>query len=272
MDIKVLKSCVVSNSIPNFLIFLEKEYFIAHQYLVGIGNTLGKDIKYYTNIDDLYLEQDKNKFINVVFNSSNDIDDACIDSLIGASNDNLKIVLYSLIGVDSFSGKYKKYCVVFDKLDNYTILAYLQKQCKNNNIEVDQERLLKLIEYCDCNMSYCMNELEKIICLGQKNSNLLINYMFNNGFSNYKKVDLYNFINKIENKDLSAFNDLEVLDDSPVTVFFNIYSISRAKYVKFKNSYYLLLMRKSIEYYLNIINNKKSDKYAVKEFLLEVIK
>ena len=51
MDIKVLKSSILSVNVPSFLIFVNEEQALAKQYIETMANTLGKAPKYYFDIN-----------------------------------------------------------------------------------------------------------------------------------------------------------------------------------------------------------------------------
>ena len=55
MDIKLLKTDILSNNIPNFLIFEVYEYALAEQYIDYISSTINKPIKlYYSSKEVIY--------------------------------------------------------------------------------------------------------------------------------------------------------------------------------------------------------------------------
>ena len=41
---------------------------------------------------------------------------------------------------------------IFNRLDKYTIVAYLQKLLNDNKLELATDKLIELVEYCNCNL------------------------------------------------------------------------------------------------------------------------
>lgn len=230
MEIKLLKNNIKSNMIPNFLIFVGEEQALARQYIESISNTLGKHFKYYTTADEVLYETSTNlreDFLYIILNDDKVLKNTTyVDELI-KTNRNIILYYTDFDYNETLFKTYKDYVVNFKKLDKYTILAYLMKKLDMNKIEIDQEKVEKLVDYCDCNLGCCLNELDKIITLGQSNSNLLFDYMSNNGFSDFRNVNVYKFIQKIINKDKTTFEDLIKLDESIVGILTLLYKSAR---------------------------------------------
>ena len=70
----LLKSDILSNNIPKFLIFVEEEQALAKQYLTTISKTLNKECKYYDTAD------------NVIYDIQTDIKSDCIYVILNDKN------------------------------------------------------------------------------------------------------------------------------------------------------------------------------------------
>lgn len=274
MDIKVLKSSISTGNIPNFLIFVEEEPSLSKQYIQFISDTAGKAYKYYDSADSVIYEIQtnlKDDYVYVIYNDDKVLKNlAYIDSLIKL-NRSIIVCLPSLDRNSNLYKTYENYVVWFEKLDKYTLLAYANKLCKNHKITIDQNKLQTLIEYCDCNLGEIINELDKIFVLEQSNSNLLVDYMMENGFSDFRQTNVFKYVNKILNKDVSALNDLIKLDENVVSVIFIVYNQSRARLINTKQSYYGKVMRICFDVYSQIIDGSINSDYALKYLTYKIL-
>lgn len=246
MEIKLLKSNIKSNMIPKFLIFMGEEQALAKQYITSISNTLNKYAKFYNKADEVLVETSTNlreDFVYVILNDDNVVKNPrYVEELIKT---NRNIILYFTNSVDEkFVKDNKDYVIDFKKLDKYTLLAYVTKKLDENNISIEQEQLLDFIEYCDCNLGICINELDKIIALGISNSTKLLKYMLDKDFPDYRKVDNVKFARKILSKDKSVFEDEQRLNDSIVTVITILYNQARYLLTATNNPHYSEIMNK----------------------------
>ena len=273
MDIKLLKSDILSNNIPKFLIFIEEEPALSRQYIHSISNTLNKAYKYYDTADEVLYDVStdlRNDYVYVIYNDDKILKkDTYIDALIKA-NRNIIVCFPSFDKNSSVYKDYKKYFVVFSKIDENSLLAYAIKKCKDNNCAIEQDKLAELIKRCDCNLGAVLNELEKIFILGQENSNVLVDYMLNNNFPDYRQKDLFDIINKILRKDFSAFKDLLKIDTSVVTIAYNMYNTSRAYLIKSRNPFYSKVMQICYEIYNGIIDGTMSTNYALQYLMFRM--
>lgn len=265
MDIRLLKSDILSNNIPKFLIFKDNEHFLVKQYLHSMSETLGKACKFYDDSDA------------VIYDISVNLKDDCL-YVVQGDDKIIKNPMYLknlsdlqrniVVIVNDTSAKhfqdYNKYVVNFDKLDRNTIYAYLIKTLKDNEITIDEDRLFKIIDFCKCDLSLCVAEIDKIIILGKSNSNLLVDYMLKNSFPDYRCCDTNMFVKKLLTNDRSAYDDCNKINDNVVTVAFMLYRMSKnALQYDTSNSHYYDVLRLSIEVYDKIISGKMSDSYAL---------
>ena len=166
---------------------------------------------------------------------------------------------------------YKAYCVTFPKLDNYTILKYLTKKCEENGVAIEQEKLLTLIDNCNCDLGECLNEMDKIFTLEQANSNVLMDYMLNNGFSDYRQVNMFSLINKIISKDQKAFKDRLKSNDSPMSILMNLYSTAKKRLIETKNNEYAKYMTMCKDLCFGIVDGSVSDRSALSYLMLKLM-
>ena len=274
MDINFLKNSIKTNMIPNLLIFVGEEQALSKQYIVSISNTLNKHYKYYNSADEVLYETSTNlkeDFIYIIFNDDKILKNLkYVEELI---NTNRNIILYftEYDSKDSLFKTYKDNVVEFKRLNKYTIVAYLMKKLDIAKIEVAQEKIEQLVDFCNCDLGICLNELDKIITLGQTNSNMLFDYMLNNGFSDYRKVNVYKFVQKIINKDFSAFNDCIKLNESIVGILTLIHKSSRKKLELSYDNYYIDLMKMCFKLDTCIKDGTLNDSYILDYFMLKVM-
>lgn len=248
MELSLLKADILSNNIPKFLIFNVEEPFLCKQYIQQMSNTLNKYYKYFDTADEILYETSSNfkeDYIYIALEDTN-ILKKCnyIDELI-KTNRNIILYYNGMDKTSSFYNTYKKYIVNFSSVDKYTIVAYLLKAVKDdpNVQDISQDKLEELVDYCDCNFSKTMLEFEKIITLGQKKSTYVTDYMLHNGFSDYRKTNTFEFVQKILNKDESAFNDVLKITDSPITIFTILYKQARLRLLNTGNIVYSNIMQ-----------------------------
>lgn len=274
MEIKFLKNCIKSNLIPNFLIFVGEEQTLARQYIESISNTLNKHFKYYDSADEVLYETSTNlreDFLYIIFNDGKVLKNVNYVEEFIKTKRNI-ILYYTECNLESdLFNKYRENLVNFKKLDKYTILAYLVKKLKDAKIEVEQSKLEQLVDYCNCNLGICLNELDKIIVLGQTSSNMLFDYMIENGFSDYRKTNVYKFIKKVIDKDISAYNDLIKLDESIVGVLTLIYKNVRKKLESFTNDRLLQILKLCFKLDSCIKDGTLNDNYILDYLMLKVV-
>ena len=274
MEVKALKAAVLTNNIPKFLIFIEDEQELAKQYITTISNTVSRPLKYYDCIDDVLYDIGNNFKEDVIYVVMNDQkvfkNDRYIEELI--KTDKRIILRYDSFDKKSEAYKnYKAYCVTFPKLDNYTILKYLTKKCEENGVAIEQEKLLTLIDNCNCDLGECLNEMDKIFTLEQANSNVLMDYMLNNGFSDYRQVNMFSLINKIINKDQKAFKDRLKSNDSPMSILMNLYSTAKKRLSETKNNEYAKYMTMCKDLCFGIIDGSVNDRSALSYLMLKLM-
>lgn len=282
MDIKLLKTDILSNNIPNFLIFEIYEYALAKQYIEYISNTINKSIKFYYSAKEVIYDIETNlkeDYLYIIYNDKNVTNDGYIVEKLILSNKNIIVCFEQINGSHQFPfidkksdfyKKYKNYIVTFKKLDNYTLLAYAEKLCKNNKCSIEQEKLIKLIEYCNNDLNILLNELNKIFILGQENSNILTQYLLDEGFIDYRETNIFDFINLILNKDKRAFEYNLRINESPVNILINLFNMSKKRLISSRNLVYKDIMKLSYKLYCGILDGSLDSSYVINYLLLRL--
>lgn len=272
MDIKLLKSCIFSNTIPNFLVFFVEEPALYRQYLNSISNTLNKDYEIYDTAREAIYDIESNikdDHIYLIF------DDVKISgeelSKLLDSGKNIILCYNDISSSQKLHGvlsKYSSNVVEFRKIDRDTLLAYAIKLCKNNKCSVDTDVLIKLIDCCDCDLGIMINELNKIFLLEQSNSNLLVNYLINEGFIDYRDISLDRFVNSVISRDYDSFVIGQKIEDSPVTVLTAVYNSALNRLKSTRAIQYSKLMGLCFNIQKGILDGTIDSKYAIRYLLL----
>lgn len=226
MEIKELKDSILKSNIPNLLVFKVEEPVLARQFINQMSTTLNKYPKYYDKADEVLYEiktNIKSDFLYIILNDPLVLKNPEYLKELNSPERNI-IVYYTEL--DSKSGFYKNnkdLIVDFKHLTKPTIIAYIMTVLQKNKITIQQEQAEQLVDKCNCNYSLCCNEIEKIITLGQANSNLVMNYMLENGFSDYRHTNMFSFVQGILNKDIKVFDSKNRLDDSVISLLYTLY-------------------------------------------------
>ena len=226
MEIKDLKNNILKNSIPNLLIFKVEEPVLARQFITQMSSTLNKYPRYFDRADEVLYEiktNIKSDYLYIILNDPMILKNP--DYIEQLKNPDRNVIVY-FTELDSKSDFYKnnKDCIVdFKHLTKPTIIAYIMTILQKNKIAIQQEQAEQLVDKCNCNYSLCCNEVEKIITLGQSNSNLLMDYMLKNGFSDYRHTNIFSFVQGILNKDINVFDSKNRLDDSVISLLCILY-------------------------------------------------
>ena len=273
MDIKLLKASISSNTIPDFLIFIEKNSALCKQYLKSISNTLDKKLKYYDTVDNVLYDLDTNIMdtnnIFVIRNDEKVLKNESYVSTIKNSKVNVILIYDDIDKKSKFYKEFFNHIVEFEKLDKYVILAYLQNKLNESNINIEQDKILTLIDYCNCDLGICLNELDKIITLNKENSNMLCDYMLNNGFSDYRKTDVFKFVDDILNNNTIVYENRQRLEEQCITLLMIIYNKAKYRFINTKIDRYLHIMKTSFNLYSKVLNGSINNSYAI-SYLLSV--
>lgn len=273
MDIKELKSLIKSNSIPNFLIFNVENSYLCKQYIESMASTLNKASKFYNTADEVLYEVTTNlreDFLYVIFSDDNILKKSAYISELKKLDRNVIVYLFNIDKQSEFYKSNIQSIVTFPQIDKYSIVGYLMSQLKASKIDVDQTKVEKLVDYCNCDYGCCINELDKIITLNQSSSNLVMDYMLNNGFSDYRKVNIFSFVNKVLSKSKDVFEDVVKVEEQPIYVLNLIYRSARKKLLDTNNFKYAELMQFCIGIDSGIKDGTFSDKYALDYLILKV--
>lgn len=272
MDIKLLKSSILSNNIPKFLIFVEEEPALSKQYITSISNTLNKAYRYYDTADEVIYEVTTNMkedFVYIIYNDKKIIDNPNYITELKQCNRNI-IVCYPSITNEAFLKNNSLLIVKFPKLDRYSLLAYAQKLCKSHKTTIEQSKLLEIVDCCDCSLGAVVNEMDKIFILEQSNSNVLVDYLLKNGFPDYRKVDVYKFIDKVLSRNKEALKDMHKIEDKSVGLIYLLYNNARRRLIDTRHPFYGAVMQLCYDGYNSIIDGTLSDKYVFKYILYSI--
>ena len=274
MDIKILKTAIAQNSIPKFMIFSGEEQTLCRQYIQKISQVTNKYYKYFDTADEVMVEIDTNlreDFLYIILNDKNISKKTELINALIATNRNIIIYNTEYDSKDSLYKDYKDYCVIFKKLDKYSITVYLLKKLKTAGIEVDQEKVEKLVDLCDCNLGYCLNEIDKVITLEQKSSNVVFDFMLEHNFPDYRKVNIFASIQKLLNGDESFVKDLTKFDDNSVGLLNLIYKQAQYKLGTSNNTRMASIMKICSMLDSGIKDGSISADYAIDYLLLKVL-
>lgn len=272
MDIKALKKFIAMNNIPKFMIFDAMNSLLCKQYLTSISDTLGKHYKYYDTADEVLYETTTNlreDYLYIVLNDDKVLKNPNYVTELLKTGRNIILYFTNLDNQSAFYKSNKEHIVEFKQLDKYTIVAYLMKQLEKNKIEVEQSKIETLVDYCNCDLGCCMNELDKIIVLGQTNSNALFNYMMEKGFSDYRQTEIFNFIYKILNKDSSVYDDATRLDENFIGLLTLLYKNARTKLISSDKPRYAEIMKLCYRLDSCIKDGRLKDTYLLDYLLLK---
>ena len=100
---------------------------------------------------------------------------------------------------------------------------------------------------------------------------MLTDYILNNGFPDYRKLNIFSFVQKILNKDLTLFNDLQKLNESTITIMSLLYNQAKNRLDKTNDLRYANIMQLISKLDKNIKDGKISDEYALDYLILEVV-
>ena len=221
MEIKDLKLSIKQNNIPKLLIFIGEECALCRQYLNRMSSTLNKYIKYYEEAKDLIVEittNFKDDNLYVIFNDETILSRPDYIKTLSESNRNIVIYFTEFDRRSKFFFDNSNIVCDFKKLTKNQLIVYLNSVLDSNKIKLDQEKLVKLIDCCDCNLSICLSELNKLILLSQTSADMLYDYIDSNNFIDYKKVNAFTMISKIFNHDKTIYDDLHKIDESPIAL------------------------------------------------------
>ena len=274
METKELKASIKANNIPKFLIFDVDNALLCRQYLTAMADTLGKPCKYYDTADQVLYEVTTNlreDFIYVILNDDKIVKNPNYVTELSQLGRNIVVYFTDLDTKSAFYKTNKKDIVEFKQLGKYEIVSFLKKQLEKNKIDVSQDKIETLVDYCNCDFGCCVNELDKIIALDQSNSNALFNYMMENGFSDYRQTNIFSFINKILNKDLTVYDDVKRLDENFVGLLVLLYRNAKARLLSTNNRKYADIMQLCYRLDSCIKDGRLKDTYLLDYLLLKVV-
>lgn len=279
IDVKTLKGSIHSGSIPKFLIFIAEDPAFAKQYIDAISQSLRKPSSYYTTADEVIYDCSTgiidDKLFVITYDNRVLDNDKYVNALQGLGKN--IIVLFTEINekkYKKFLSDYDKFIVRFAKLDTYSLISYAEIQCKAHAIALEQDKIKKLVEYCNNDFGCFKNELEKIFLLNLDKPEFLNRYIDQDGFSDYRKGDAETLLQKIlDNKVNDAFvyyNKFNDTCDNTIMLFYKLYSSARTLFTKTGKNYYARIIYLINEIYIQVINGTYKEETAFNYFMVKL--
>ena len=270
MEVKALKASILSNTIPHFLVFIQKEPKLCSMYLQSISSTVGTPIENGFSFDEFAssLSVEREERIYVIRDDTDILkSEKCVDYIRKSG----KYVFLVYDDLDKTCWLYKEnkdLFVLFNTLDKYTLVLYAKKILSDNKVTVDQNKLLELADRCNCNLGIFLNEIDKIVTLGDANTELLVEYMLKSGFSDYRSIDMFVFINRFLDGDRNVVSDLVKINDSPTVILYNTYNLARKRFLSNGNKRYLQIMEMTSRLFNSVVDGSMSETVALKYLMM----
>lgn len=274
MTITELKTLVLQNRIPKFLIFVENDPTLCRQYIDKIASTTNLPYKFYTDVKSAVYDittNIKDDYLYCVYHDEDALASDSYREFLTKTDRNIILVLASIDTTKKYYGALASRVVVFNPVDRNTLCAYFMKYLDKNGVKVSQEKLLEIIDCCNQNLGITQNEIDKIVTLEQENSEVLVQYLLQNGFPDYRQVTTDAFVKRIIQNDKTVFSDLLKVSDPCMTVLLYLYNNARSLLMATSSKRCVAIMRKCFEMFNGIVDGSVSDTYALKYLLCEVM-
>lgn len=175
--------------IPNDLIFYGEEIYIKDQYIKNISKILLKPIK------RLSVEQALLTNISLISDDCLQVIDGFDDKLLGSNIRRIFLVddikgLSKDLNTTEFPKQSFEVCKIYATMKLKEEEIFVNEVDKSENtthiygFEIDE-----LIKMCDCNLSFIMNEIDKVITIGQKSAKQLFEHLYQRGFTDYREIN-----------------------------------------------------------------------------------
>ena len=164
MDVSTLKAKIVSNQLPNYLIFSGEEWKVQQIYIEQIGKVTGLEIKRIDSVSDIYGQLRNRSFVRkaLIYIVRDDRDlmqnEKLQQQIESALGDN--ILIHLLTSVDKRTKFYKQYkdkIVEFEQLDDRILKKYIKKE-----IVLSDRNCQRLIDVCEHSYGRILLEIDKI--------------------------------------------------------------------------------------------------------------
>lgn len=279
IDVKTLKGSIKSGCVPKFLIFLVEDSAFARQYIEAISNAIRKSVSYYTTADEVLYDCGTGIIEDRLFVITYDNKVLENEKYIEALKDTDKNIVVLFNDIDNkkykkFISAQDKFIVRFAKLDTYSLISYAEIQCKSHAISIEQDKIKKLIEYCNNDFGCLKNELNKIILLNLDKPEFLNRYIEQDGFSDYRKGDTETLLQKILNNEVNDtfvyYNKFNDTCDNTIMLLYKLYSSARTMFVKTGKNYYARIIYLINEVYTMVIDGTLKENTAFNYFLVKL--
>jgi len=232
MEIKDLKNNILKNEVPSLMVFYAEEPILAKQFIKQISTTLNKYYRYFDKAEEVLYELStnlKDDYLFIILNDESVLKNPVYLQELSKPNRNVIVYFDELDTKSDFYKNNKDLIVSFRHLSRPTIIAYVQTLLEKNKLIVTQDRVEKFVDFCDCNYSLCCNELDKVLTLGQSSSNLVVDYMLKEGFSDYRQTNIFSFIQDVLNKNPEVFDKKCRMSEPLIGFLFNLYKQAKAR-------------------------------------------
>ena len=164
MDVSTLKAKIVSNQLPNYLIFSGEEWKVQQIYIEQIGKVTGLEIKRIDSVSDIYGQLRNRSFVRkaLIYIVRDDRDlmqnEKLQQQIESALGDN--ILIHLLTSVDKRTKFYKQYkdkIVEFEQLEDRILKKYIKKE-----IVLSDRNCQRLIDVCEHSYGRILLEIDKI--------------------------------------------------------------------------------------------------------------
>lgn len=271
MEVKLLKSAILSNTVPNLLVMVDTEAALCRDYIKKIASTRGVKVAYLTAAEA----------INSLSGSCSRWDDLpvvwhdkaaeTVDFLQEVERyRNPCIVVTDKDSNPEFLKAAGERLVIFDSMDENTLVSYATRVLKNAGISIRQELLFELVRACECDYGKLANELDKVITLGQTNASHVTEYLLHGGFSDFRKQSLGDFIQQVMSLDKGCLVNLYKIEEQPYTVLLTMYNAARGCLTRSGNMVYARMMKECMKMCFGIVDGTQNAAYAVKAVLVNV--
>ena len=102
---------------------------------------------------------------------------------------------------------------------------------------------------------------------------MLVDYMLNNGFSDYRRTDTDKLIQKVCNREKDVYEyymRFNGTNESCAMIFYKLYSEARSRFIRSKDRYFSKMLLLCSEMYNGIVDGSVAEEYAFKYFLLKL--
>ena len=183
MTLTELKKKILDKEIPNKLIFIDQNHTLINHYLDQLSESYNRKLVKAFNLEEVESlptsTWDIPYSIYVLYLTSKDIEKA-LDFLpddlmaIGIVDEEItskfEVIPFSKISRTACLAYLENYLLVKEKLKNKAARADEKAEYHDEDHYISQDLLEELVDYFDCNLDNCINEINKVKALGLTSS------------------------------------------------------------------------------------------------------